>query len=436
MQQFSVPSETIQQHASLESVGGVYFLPQALGLPSDAWRPIIFRSCLPGMPRSWGPCLPFSNLQLGEELVYPDYRIKLPRYVLPKHEAIVKDCFANKPPMHRRDKLHVHYVNQHGRNLRFGNATYSGMPPPNWSAKACMMDDDIALDFPAVTFPPMSTIARDVMFAASPDSNSFQHFLDRVAMMLAQTFHLRSPATEYISKVGTERHSELWELMTSSAPVVHPPEIVHATSLLIACDTPLLHPYLAQRTSEHIIASSGGDPHGVALSQRKVILAVTRTDGSERNGGRRWLNYDECAHKINALLSMRGRHEVLEMFQFSKFPNVAAVVGYWNRHVRAVVGTHGGGLYNVMWSSPGTVVIELRPRRKSHTYGGTVFWELSSLKNLTYWTIPITAVDDAYNANANCDHVVHALGTSLNEGEDARGPVLDHWYQASFRPTF
>jgi hypothetical protein len=38
-----------------------------------------------------------------------------------------------------------------------------------------------------------------VMFAASPDSNSFQHWSDRVAMMLVQTAHIRTQETEFIS---------------------------------------------------------------------------------------------------------------------------------------------------------------------------------------------------------------------------------------------
>jgi hypothetical protein len=38
-----------------------------------------------------------------------------------------------------------------------------------------------------------------VMFAASPDSYSFQHWSDRVAMMLVQTSHIRTPETKFIT---------------------------------------------------------------------------------------------------------------------------------------------------------------------------------------------------------------------------------------------
>lgn len=41
------------------------------GLPSDAWRPHIYSECVAGMPQGYAPCLNYSNLLHGEELVYP-----------------------------------------------------------------------------------------------------------------------------------------------------------------------------------------------------------------------------------------------------------------------------------------------------------------------------------------------------------------------------
>jgi hypothetical protein len=46
-------------------------LPAAQGMPSDAWRPHVFSKCVPGMPLGYAPCLNYSNLLRGEELVYP-----------------------------------------------------------------------------------------------------------------------------------------------------------------------------------------------------------------------------------------------------------------------------------------------------------------------------------------------------------------------------
>jgi hypothetical protein len=56
--------------AQLVTTSIPYKLPAALGLPSDEWRPHIFSECASGMPRAYAPCLNYSNLLRGEELVY------------------------------------------------------------------------------------------------------------------------------------------------------------------------------------------------------------------------------------------------------------------------------------------------------------------------------------------------------------------------------
>lgn len=65
------------------------FMPPPLGFASDAWRPYIFNACLPGMDRHFAPCLAagYPNLLSGEELVYPDFRLRLPRFVTDEHKA-------------------------------------------------------------------------------------------------------------------------------------------------------------------------------------------------------------------------------------------------------------------------------------------------------------------------------------------------------------
>jgi hypothetical protein len=57
--------------AELQTTSVPFQLPAALGLPSDQWRPHIFSQCAAGMPRAYAPCLNYTNLLRGEELVYP-----------------------------------------------------------------------------------------------------------------------------------------------------------------------------------------------------------------------------------------------------------------------------------------------------------------------------------------------------------------------------
>lgn len=150
----------------------------------------------------------------------------------------------------------------------------------------------------------------------------------------------------------------------------------------------------------------------------------------------RWLNYDECVPQMQEVLLTRGKGERVQQFKASKFLSFADAIKFWNENVRIVLGMHGGGLYNVMWSSPQTPVIEFRPQSGDETYGGTLFWELSSIKNLTYWTVPVTATSKAMDAVIDCSLVAKVLHAALEDKGDPRGPTLDSWYQGRFQPGF
>lgn len=106
--------------------------------------------------------------------------------------------------------------------------------------------------------------------------------------------------------------------------------------------------------------------------------------------------------------------------------------------VRAIVGMHGGGLYNALFaSSPSTPVVEIRPRRPaSKPLGGTLFWELASMRNLSYWSLIVDTKDERGNSNVDCKLVAEALQESLGEDMSKRPPTVDRWYQGGLRPTF
>jgi hypothetical protein len=53
-------------------------LPTQLGLPSDDWRPHIYSSCAVGMPPGYAPCMKYTNLLRGDELVYPGEHLPPP----------------------------------------------------------------------------------------------------------------------------------------------------------------------------------------------------------------------------------------------------------------------------------------------------------------------------------------------------------------------
>lgn len=158
------------------------------GHPSNPWRPLVFNTCLPGMPRAWAPCRASTSRVLGEEVVYPDFKILPPRFIHQDHERQWAQAAERKPPGSTRDALYVPYQNQHGQNCVLLNFTYSGAPHTHWGRGGCMVDEggvDVA-SMMKHTVMSAKPVHPSVMFAASPDGHSFQHFLDRVAPMLIQ----------------------------------------------------------------------------------------------------------------------------------------------------------------------------------------------------------------------------------------------------------
>lgn len=171
------------------------------GLLSNAWRPLVFTQCLLGMPRTWAPCMAPTSRVLGEEIVYPDFKILPPRFLHHNHERQWAQAAERKPQGSTRDTLYVPYQNQHGQNYVLLNFTYSGAPHTHWGRGGCMVDEgsvDVLELLKSSATP--AKHHNNIMFAASPDGHSFQHFLDRVAPMLIQASHLHAdPGAMYMA---------------------------------------------------------------------------------------------------------------------------------------------------------------------------------------------------------------------------------------------
>ena len=73
-------------------------------------------------------------------------------------------------------------------------------------------------------------------------------------------------------------------MTNNSSPNLVAPSQLHAKSFLMACDTPLLHPYTMLRLFETVMTSAGLDPVPVPREQRKVIITLPRNDGENHHG--------------------------------------------------------------------------------------------------------------------------------------------------------
>jgi hypothetical protein len=130
--------------------------------------------------------------------------------------------------------------------------------------------------------------------ATSPDSWSFQHFLDRITYApflpsfypLLNSFHWCSHivsqgahlsrgrnSTEVVTgRAGSDVVTEMWNMLGFTGQHVHHAvgsDIrLAAKTLVFSCRAPLVHPWLSLRTLE----TFGLDPHGVPLAERKKVF--------------------------------------------------------------------------------------------------------------------------------------------------------------------
>lgn len=85
---------------------------------------------------------------------------------------------------------------------------------------------------------------------------------------------------------STQSVADMWKvLVNASTNELIPAQTVSAQRFVMACSTPLRHPYLTQRTFE--LLTAGMESLKPPNHPRKVVVTLPRNDGTERNGGRR-----------------------------------------------------------------------------------------------------------------------------------------------------
>ncbi|EFJ46647.1 hypothetical protein VOLCADRAFT_92820 [Volvox carteri f. nagariensis] len=401
--------------------------------PSDVWRPLLLTTCFPSLHHESAPCRRVPNLVYGEELLYQDFRIRLPHFVNAEQKRIYLKVLHHYRHIWLRGRVigdYAYFLNQRGQNLIYSNVMYVGKPVPGmWAEDACM---SYSADKHVSAFPPWkgSDTAPAAIFVASPDDYSFQHFTDRVAMMLAQTRHLSTRVAGGWKYIVTGPYrvpavSQLWPMLV---PGFTPESLIHArgkpeiqTRLLVyPCQTPLIHPYTHQLASEVIQQAAGYDPRVIEpVGSRPVILFFAR------RGSRAWHNENECRLAIEQLIAGRNRNEQLVTFQADAYPNARDVVKL-GRRVKLMVGVHGGAFYNLVYMQPGTGIVEVcpvAPDGKSSRCGA-MFWEMSNVRNMPYWSVVATNVTHDWQIlTMDCNLVVSAVRNALENIENIPSPL-------------
>jgi hypothetical protein len=256
-----------------------------------------------------------------------------------------------------------------------------------------------------------TTTLANALLIHSPDSWSFQHFLDRITHVVAQAEHLTrgSNLTALTGRRGTARVEGLWRAIGFDEDHVwHAPERdMTIEKLFFSCKAVLVHPYLALKAMEQMDIAWTRPEFNVSLSDRKTVgrasiqheicaetdrvfcsfqvLYMSRSNGQTKNGGRRVINEAEVLAAVRQTLLERNLNETLVEFDQEQYADVQALSEFMSHQVVAIVGPHGGAMMNHRFGAPDTLVIEFFPTN----WMNFAHWEESSMLNQTYAAIVV-----------------------------------------------
>ncbi|KAK0479540.1 hypothetical protein IW261DRAFT_1336675 [Armillaria novae-zelandiae] len=358
---------------------------------STAWVPLRLSECTSGMPGHYAPCIAQrlgQNVVHAEELLYPSFQIRQPYFASNAHKDRWRDiAMGIKERGVLQNDGWLVYKGQSGQNFVFENVSYRHSGGyDNWSADSCM--SDLVSSDGLKTFEPIEllgrssppTIYRNAMLATSPDSYSFQHYLDRITHIITQGAHLIDVSDlPYVitGRRGNQFVQQLWEkLGFDDKHVLHSISTdVYAENMIFSCRAVLVHPFLSLRTLEAFGIDSMKES-----STRNKIMYMSRSNNRAKNGGRRVLNESELLDAIRVLLRERGKGEEVIVFDETQYNSASELFDYFNKNVMAVVGPHGGAMHHHRWAARGTLVIEMMPT----TFTSMAIYEEVSVLSQTY----------------------------------------------------
>ncbi|PBK93377.1 hypothetical protein ARMGADRAFT_928829 [Armillaria gallica] len=370
------------------------FLPQSEEISlarSTAWVPLSLSECTSGMPAHYAPCVAQGldqNVFYTEELLYPSFEIRQPHFASNAYKERWADIATGikERGVLQNDGWLV-YKGQSGQNFVFENISYRHSGGyDRWSADSCM--SDLISSDGLETFDPLEllgrsnppTIYRNAMLATSPDSYSFQHYLDRITHIVAQGAHLIDASDlpyAITGRQGNQFVQQLWErLGFDDKRVLYSINTdIYAENMIFSCRAVLVHPFLSLRTLEVFGIDSMKES-----STRNKIMYMTRSNGRAKNGGRRVLNETALLDAIRALLRERGKGEEIIIFDETQYSSASELFDYFNKNDMAIVGPHGGAMHHHRWAARGTLVIEMMPT----TFTSVAIYEEASVLSQTY----------------------------------------------------
>ncbi|EFC38113.1 predicted protein [Naegleria gruberi] len=357
-------------------------------LTISQWMPIKIEDCQSGMYKFSAPCLQNqdSNIEKGIELIYHSFKIKAPKFFNEKQKKIWMEQSRDSILMKwSPDNEWAIYPSINGQILVFNNVYIDPIVDSDeWSENNCVGQSNSHLKFLKTNPTPLQTYESvdSLIISTSPDSFSFQHFLDRVTVVWGQATLENSETAGRKSSILAGKEptnqfvNEIYQIIAHNH--FHK-RAIYAKKVIYSCRSPLVHPFTTQRISNEILFQLNLS-FDIPFKDRKKIVYFTRSNGDSQNGGRMILNEDAVLEHLKVELLKRNLNEELVTFDSRDFANLSEIVKFF-ANVKAIFGPHGAAFYNSRFAPRKLAVLEILPSGGFFYQG---FWEQASLLEQTY----------------------------------------------------
>ena len=253
---------------------------------------------------------------------------------------------------------------------------------------------------------PSKSWYRSLVPMMVPDGGTFQHFLDGTLPKIIQALdYIQQPQVFLLMpRVRDQIILEILErLNISRNKIVTYSGSVGADYLIFTCVTPPLHPKLWQKARSLLGVP---DTHSDHPTNGKIVV-ITRKGCF--NCGRKLLNKD----KLVATLQGKYPNRSVEVFRGPL--NLKETIELFST-TKVVVGTHGGGLYNINFCPSNTTVIEIMPTYDDGRFiagAHQIFWHQSVLLGQQYWRLPAAPENSKGDVNVDVSLVIDIIERSL-----------------------
>lgn len=219
-----------------------------------------------------------------------------------------------------------------------------------------------------------------------PDGGTFQHFIDGVLPKLIQALTFINQSQVKLMLTPIRDHiifDMLAKLNFSRNSIAFYTGSFSADHMILTCITPPLHPVLWQKARFLLGASET-----LTVPEKEAKIVIVTRDGC-KNCDRNLLNTNALVLELQRIYSkervyvFRGPYSLNKTIElFSK--------------TKVVIGTHGGGMYNINFCPVGTSIIEIMPtysNGKTIAAADTIIWTQSVLLGHQYWRLPSAPIN-------------------------------------------